>query len=139
MTSGNNILDLISSNSDKANAIQNNSLVKLTNYRYAPYTDVYSYSRPNMIENVKRSVAKNGSAVIGLTWHSNGNKEIDNSHATFAYRDPLEIMFYWQGGHAVQVIGWDDNYSKNNFAVTDLYKDYKANEEATINKYLNNK
>ena len=124
--------------SEKARSIQNKSVANLTNYKHVAYTGLFDYTRANMIKNIKKSVAKNGSAVIGLTWHSDGVKRIDDTHATFAYQHPLEIMFYWQGGHALQIIGWDDNYSKNNFAVTDLYNNYKANEDATIKKYMSN-
>lgn len=128
----------IQSMSAKAESIQNNSLVNLTNYQHVAYTGLYDYTRANMIKNLKKSIVKNGSAVISLTWHTEGNKGIDDTHATFAYQKPLEIMYGYQGGHAVQVIGWDDNYSKDKFAVMDLYKAYKADEDATIRKYMSN-
>ena len=130
--------DDINNMSTKAQSIQNNSLANLTKYKHVAYTGIFDYTRANMIKNIKKSVAENGSTVIGLTWHSEGTKEIDSTHATFAYQHPLEIMFYWQGGHALQVIGWDDSFSKNNFAVTDLYNAYKANEDATIRQYMPN-
>ncbi|MBO4864880.1 MAG: leucine-rich repeat protein [Eubacterium sp.] len=37
-------------------------------------------------------------------------------YSTYGYYHAEEIPVFWGGGHAVAIVGWDDNYSKDNFA-----------------------
>ncbi len=65
---------------------------------------------------MKKAIKKYGAVGIMYSHNHNGYHYINNS-----YNDKTNN----RAGHAVMVVGWDDNYSKNNFRemVLNLKKD----------------
>ena len=66
----------------------------------------YAYIN-NDIDTVKTAIMRYGA--VGASYNSGDGYNDDMT----AYYSPYDT--WWYAGHAITIIGWDDNYSKNNF------------------------
>ncbi len=81
-------------------------------YRYHSYAHVQEVNNYDCtdIDSIKQAVYDNGSVYWGY-YHDNAYYNA----STAAYYSPVA---HRNGGHAVSVVGWDDNYSAGNFTDT---------------------
>lgn len=87
-------------------------------YDVAHLHDVYRISRSKNVDEVKRSIMEHGAVGAMYTRYWRGENYIYNG-----YYDYKGIASgYGDGGHAVMIVGWDDNYSKENFFTSDGVK-----------------
>lgn len=87
-------------------------------YDVAHLHDVYRISRAKNVDEVKCSIMEHGAVGAMYTRYWRGENYIYNS-----YYDYKGIASgYGDGGHAVMIVGWDDNYSKENFSTSDGVK-----------------
>jgi hypothetical protein len=92
-------------------------------YFYQYNTSNLEYTK-NML---KQAVVNHGAVVMGLTWEDGYSVTKVNGQSVPTYNrkyyNPDTAAYYFNGtastatmGHAVTIVGWDDNYDKNNFA-----------------------
>ena len=96
--------------------------------------------RDKWIDSIKNVVATDGSCVIDTPWFSEGVKEYgtDGKYNTYVFKDVYSALFEGGSGHSLQIIGWDDNFSRDNFVATDIYKEYAKDKETYVNNNLEN-
>lgn len=85
-------------------------------YDVAHLKNVY---RINIVQNateVKKQIEKHGAVGVSYIHHFSG--EVDGSPNTYFDTANTEIGAT-DGGHAVMIVGWDDNFSKSNFKGTE--------------------
>lgn len=72
--------------------------------------NAYVMSLKNNTDGVKRAIMNNGA--VGVQYYHSGNCLLWNSERQlWTYYDPSITG----GGHNVMIVGWDDNFSKDNF------------------------
>lgn len=72
--------------------------------------NAYVMSLKNNTDGVKRAIMNNGA--VGIQYYHSGNCLLWNSEKQlWTYYDPSITG----GGHNVMIVGWDDNFSKDNF------------------------
>ncbi len=70
----------------------------------------YVREEENFRDKIKQHIAKNGSLCTSIYFMPNDNKYYN--HSTYSYCNLNEQ----DGNHMVSIIGWDDNYPKENFS-----------------------
>lgn len=110
-------------------SIPNGSLCYAHDYSVTD-TYFYQYDTDNLeytTNQIKQAVKEHGAVVVGLTWADGYSvKEIAGKKYEFydgKYYNSTTAAYYSNVssstttmGHAVTIVGWDDNYSKSNFA-----------------------
>lgn len=95
-----------------AEAVLNNGLD--SSYAYsrdvAHLENVYRINLKSQSDNVKQQIMEHGAVGVLYTHYYSGENHINNS-----YFDS-DTTSGAGGGHAVMVVGWDDNYSRDNFS-----------------------
>ena len=66
---------------------------------------------------VKKAIIKNGAAVISIPW-TNDSKVFNSRKKSVYMSKEFNDKNKVRQGHAIAIIGWDDNYSKDNFGTT---------------------
>lgn len=85
------------------------------NYNVAHLENAYLINIKNNSEDVKEQIIKHGA--VGIMYqHLNSGIAFNEKIARYTYYDTNVSG----GGHAVMIVGWDDNFSKENF--TGIYK-----------------
>lgn len=74
--------------------------------------DGFLYLNPNDKSNIKNAIKEYGA--VGTTFICL-DACFDNTYTNYYY-DGKYPMSTGDGGHAIALVGWDDNYSKNNFS-----------------------
>ena len=69
-------------------------------------------------EQVKKHIMENGAIFTIITAPSYFSGEYYNESTYGAYFNTTNDNRFWDHSHAVPIIGWDDNYSKDNFIET---------------------
>ena len=64
----------------------------------------------NYVRNIKRAVVNYGAVYASFLSFSDGWNSSETSYFNSMYEEG------WNGAHAIAIVGWDDNYSKNNFS-----------------------
>ena len=128
-------------NEEKIKSNQYNDIANLTEYNMIGYNENPEYfdlDRDKWINNIKNIVAIDGSCVIDTPWFSEGVKAYgtDGKYNTYVFKDVYSALFGGNDSHALQIIGWDDSFSRDNFVATDIYKEYEKNKDAYINEHL---
>ena len=84
------------------------------NYDVAHLENLYEINIKLQPESVKEQIKEHGAVGINYTHYSAALNNAPNGE--LCYYDYKNIpQYYGDGGHAVMVVGWDDNYSKDNF------------------------
>ena len=85
--------------------------------KYYVYNVVYLPLREsvNDIQKYKDALVRYGAITLGVHGASGSNSEDYNANTSSAYYNGT---FGEDSNHAVTLVGWDDNYSKNNFKIT---------------------
>ena len=99
-------------NTENINNVLNNGLD--SSYAYskdvAHLENAYVMSLKNNTDDVKRAIMQHGAVGVQY-YHSNSKISWNDAKQLWTYYDP-EIT---GGGHNVMIVGWDDNFSKDNF------------------------
>ena len=108
-------IGLVDESVAKYSSFTSNPSIKLDEslmYGNAKYylTNAYTYSLPNDIDKVKNAILTYG-AVETAYYSSDYYLNYSPYSPTFAQYCPEEKI----SDHAVTIVGWDDNYSRNNF------------------------
>jgi C1A family cysteine protease len=110
-------------------SIPNGSLCYAHDYSVTD-TYFYQYDTDNLdytVNQIKQAVKEHGAVVVGLTWADGCSVTKVNGQNVSIYNrkyyNPDTAAYYFNGttstatmGHAVTIVGWDDNYSTSNFA-----------------------
>ena len=75
--------------------------------------EAYDTKDANARNDIKRKIMENGAGEVGY-YHNNDAFD----YSTFAYYKSPKIKSQDSGGHAVCIVGWDDNYPVENFRYT---------------------
>ena len=81
------------------------------NYNVAHLRNVYRISLRHNADDVKQQIMEHG-AVGVMYYHDDFNLSSASDGTVYNYYDTAASG----GGHAVMIVGWDDTYSRNNFA-----------------------
>ena len=81
------------------------------NYNVAHLRNVYRISLRHNADDVKQQIMEHG-AVGAMYYHDDFNLSSASDGTVYNYYDTAASG----GGHAVMIVGWDDTYSRNNFA-----------------------
>lgn len=81
------------------------------NYNVAHLRNVYRISLRHNADDVKQQIMEHG-AVGVMYYHNDFNLSSASDGTVYNYYDTAASG----GGHAVMIVGWDDTYSRNNFA-----------------------
>lgn len=97
-----------------AENVYNNGLDDKYAYEYdtAHLQNAYRINIKEQPDVVKQQIMEHGAVGASYTHYYAGENHLNNS-----YYDMQGIVSYG-GGHAVMIVGWDDDYSKDNFATT---------------------
>ena len=97
-----------------AQAVYNNGLDNKYAYDYdvAHLQNAYRINVKEQPDVVKQQIMEHGAVGASYTHYYAGENHLNNS-----YYDMQGIVSSG-GGHAVMIVGWDDDYSKDNFATT---------------------
>ena len=80
------------------------------NKDFAHLQNAYRINIKSQPNDVKKAIIEHGAVGVMYTHYYSGENHLNNS-----YYD-TKNMSGLGGGHAVMVVGWDDNYSKDNFS-----------------------
>ena len=118
-------------------SIAQDTVCHLTDYEFLELSESAS-DRTEMVNFIKQKVVDKGACGIGCFYSTNVfNKYTGTNQNTMCVRPGSEIFAGNAGGHAILVIGWDDNFDKDNFVSQALYEDYKKDEERNYyNKFI---
>ena len=110
-----NWIGLVDENVAKYSSFTSNPSMKLDEslmYGNTSYylTNAYTYSLPNDMDKVKNAIMTYG-AVETAYYSSDYYLNYSIASPTYAHYCPEEIT----SDHSVTIVGWDDNYSRNNF------------------------
>jgi C1A family cysteine protease len=98
------------SNSISLPSLNIDSSVHVTDIVYFP---VGNYSDTNFMNRIKNHIINNGAIEAGIKSPNN----MDNT-----YYNPSTYSLYYNGvgsmDHSISIVGWDDNYSKDNFVAS---------------------
>lgn len=102
----------VSYNTETINNVLNNGMSD--DYAYskdvAHLENAYVMSLTNNSDDVKRAIMKNGAVGVQY-YHSDNNLLWNTDKQLWTYYDPGTTG----GGHNVMIVGWDDDFSKDNF------------------------
>lgn len=79
-------------------------------YDVAHLENTYMINIKSNSDEVKKQIKEHGAAGISYKENANGRHYINNSYC--------DTSGMGGGGHSVMIVGWDDNYSKDNFRDT---------------------
>ena len=83
------------------------------NYDVAHLENAYAINLKSNVDDVKQNIMEHGAA--GIMYYHEDNAMLWNSDKSlWTYYDTSKTG----GGHAVMLVGWDDNFSKDNFVGT---------------------
>ena len=91
--------------------IQNKTTLVDVNNIVLSYNEVGKKCSAAQIQNIKELIYKNG-AVATTTYLTTSSKYYNSTNAAYYYNGSYNI------NHAITLVGWDDNYDKNNFSST---------------------
>ncbi len=81
------------------------------NYDVAHLQNAYEINIKEQSEDVKKQIIEHGAVGVSYVHKAAGSNYINKS-----YYDAADTVYgTGDGGHAVMIVGWDDNYSKDNF------------------------
>ena len=88
------------------------SIYKEENSKYSDYTEeeITEYR-----ENIKKHIMKNGGLYCVIATPDYGTKYLNTSTNAECFLGDWNDLPAGRGMHAVTIVGWDDNYSKDNF------------------------
>ncbi len=78
------------------------------------------YLEPKDLIGIKRAIYETGAVVTSMYSHSE-DKAAKGAYETYAYNESNYAHYYMgkkDSNHAIILVGWDDNFSKNNFNYT---------------------
>ena len=83
-------------------------------YDVAHLQNAFEIDIKSQTQDVKQQIIEHGAVGVSYTHKNAGVNYINKSY----YDTSDTVIGYGDGGHAVMVVGWDDNYSKDNFTST---------------------